>query len=131
MPAKEHVKTAQKARTLLMESYAEFLDGDDDLKACEKLWQAAAHAIAAVAQQRGWECRDDLKSLHAIVDRLAEETEEPSLISSFSALEMFRDNVEYDFMEDFQLKSARPRARKFVERILSMQESSAESKDKR
>ena len=58
MTTKEYVKTAQKARALLLESYVEFADGDDHLKACEKLWQAAAHAITAVAQQRGWECDD-------------------------------------------------------------------------
>ena len=119
MTTEEYVKTAQKARTLLLESYAEFLDGDDHLKACEKLWQSAAHAITAVAQQRGWECEDELESLHAIVDRLSAESNDTLLISSFSALQMFRDNVEFDFMEDFQLKSGRPRARKFVERILS------------
>ena len=57
------------------------------------------------------------------MDRLSEERNDPYLISSFSALQMFRDNVGYDFMEDFQFKSARPRARKFIENILSMQES--------
>lgn len=127
MTTAEHVKTAQKARTLLMESYVEFLDGDDHLKACEKLWQSAAHAIAAAAQQCGWECGDDLESLSTTVDRLSEEVDEPLLKSSFSALEMFHDNIEYDFMEDFQLKSARPRALRFIERILSLHELPADS----
>ena len=121
MTTKEHLKTAQKARALLFEAYVEFADGDDHLKACEKLWQSAAHAIAAVAQQRGWECGGDWESLYAVLDRLSEEISDPYLISSFSALQMFRDNVEYDFMEDYQVKSARPRARKFIENILSMQ----------
>ena len=66
MPTKEYVKTARKSRAVLMDAYVEFLDGDDDLKACEKLWQAAAHAITAVAQQRGWECGDDPESLNDI-----------------------------------------------------------------
>ena len=122
MTTKEHVKTARKARTLLFEAYVEFLDGDDHLKACEKLWQSAAHAIAAVAQQRGWEYRDDPESLNDIICRLGEERGETYLISAFSALKMFRDNVDYDFMEKFQIKSARPRARRFVEHILSLSE---------
>ena len=122
MTTKEHVKTAQKARTLLFEAYVEFLDGDAPLKACEKLWQSAAHAIAAVAQQRGWDYKDDPESLNDIICRLGEEQDEPYLISAFSAAKMFRDNVEYDFMEDFQYKSARPRARRFVEHILSFSE---------
>ena len=48
MPTEEYVKTAQKARALPLEAYVEFADGDDHLKACEKLWQSAAHAVAAV-----------------------------------------------------------------------------------
>ena len=123
MADKEYAKTAQKARDLLFEAYVEFADGEDHLKACEKLWQSAAHAIAAVAQQRGWECGDDFESLSAAIDRLSEEIEDPYLMSSYSSVEMFRDNIEYDFMEDFQIKSGRPRARKFIEKILSMQES--------
>ena len=126
MTTKEYVKTAQKSRDLLFEAYVEFADGDDHLKACEKLWQSAAHAIAAVAQQRGWECDGGWESMYAVLDRLSEEAQEPYLISSFSAAQMFRDNVEYDFMEDFQIKSARPRARKFIEKILSMQELSVD-----
>ena len=70
MTTKEHVKTAEKARSLLFDAYVEFLDGDDRLKACEKLWQSAAHAITAVAQQRGWECGDDWESFYAVLDRL-------------------------------------------------------------
>ena len=128
MTTKEYAKTAQKARDLLFEAYVEFADGDDHLKACERLWQSAAQAIAAVAQQRGWECGDDWESLYAVIDRLAEESNDPYLISSFSASQMFRDNVEYDFMEDFQVKNARPHARKFIEKILSMQESPADGK---
>ena len=130
MLAKEHIETAQKARALLLEAYVEFLDGDDHLKASEKLWQAAAHAITAVAQQRGWEC-DGSESLSAAIDRLAEELDEPLLSASFSAIKMFRDNIEYDFMEDFQLKSARPRARRFIERVLSLHELSADSDSER
>ena len=131
MPTKEYVKTARKSRVLLMDAYVEFLDGDDHLKACEKLWQSAAHAITALAQQRGWECADSWESLYAVLDRLSEETNEPSLISSFSGLQMFRDNVEYDFMEDFQIKSARPRARRFIEKILAMPELSADGNGER
>ena len=125
MTTKEYVKTAQKARALLLEAYVEFADGDDHLKACGKLWQAAAHAITAVAQQRGWECENP-ESLNDIIDQLAEEKNDPYLISAFSSIKMFRDNVEFDFMEDFQIKSARPRTRRFVEYMLSLQESATD-----
>ena len=121
MPTKEYVKTAQKARVFLWEAYVEFLDGDDHLKACEKLWQSAAHAITAVAQQRGWEC-GDLESLCAAADRLSQETENPLLASEFDIADTFRANVDLDFMEDFQLKGSRPRVRHFVECVLSLPE---------
>lgn len=130
MSTAEYAKTAQKARALLLEAYVEFADGDDHLKACERLWQSAAHAVAAVAQQRGWRYSDDPESLNNIIIRLSVEQDEPNLVSAFSAIKIFRDNVEYDFMEDFQYKSARPRARKFIERVLSMQEPSANGEAK-
>ncbi len=119
----KHTQTARKARAFLLEAYVEFADGDDHLKACDKLWNAAAHAITAVAQQRGWE-HGNLASLHTAVNRLADELEEPLLSSCFSSVKIFRDNVEFDFMEDFQLKSSRPRARYFIERMLSLLEPS-------
>ena len=121
MATKEYAKTAQKAQDLLFEAYVEFADGEDHLKACEKLWQSAAHAIAAVAQQRGWE-HGDLESLSAAADRLSEETENPLLASEFDVADTFRANVDLDFMEDFQLKGSRPRVRHFVECVLSLPE---------
>ena len=124
MPTKEYVKTARKARQFLLDAYAGFADGDDCRPACEKLWQAAAHAIAAVAQQRGWPC-GSAEARYAAVSRLAEELDEPLLSSCYSAVKMFRDNAEFEFMEDFQLQSSRPRARYFIERMLSLLEPSA------
>ena len=122
MTAREYVTAAQKSRSLLFDAYVEFADGDDRPKACEKLWQSAAHAIAAIAQQRGWEYSDAPEMLNDIICRLADEQDDQYLISAFSAVKMFRDNIDYDFMEDFQIKSASPRARKFIETILSMRE---------
>ena len=119
MPTKEHVKTARKARQFLLDAYAEFADGDDCRPACEKLWQAAAHAIAAVAQQRGWP-HGGAEARYAAVNRLAEELDDELLSSCYSAVKMFRDNAEFGFMEDFQLQSSRARARYFIERMLSL-----------
>ena len=119
MTTKEYVKTAQKARALLFDAYVEFLDGDDRLKACEKLWQSAAHALTAVAQQRGWEC-GGTHALYKAVRRLADELDEEILFLQFDAADTFRINVEYDFLEDFQLKGNRKDVRLFVERVLSL-----------
>ena len=105
----------------LLDAYAEFADGNDHLKACNKLWQAAAQALTAVAQQRNW-LHQTPESRHAIATRLANELNDPLLSSCFPAIKSFRDNAELDFMEDFQRKSALPRARYFIERILSQLE---------
>lgn len=121
MTAEEYVKTAHKARASLLEAYVEFADGDDHLKACQKLWDAAAHAVTAVAQQRGWK-HGDLESLYAAANRLSEELEDPLLASEFSIADSFRTNADIDYMEDFQLKSSRPYVRHFIESALALSE---------
>ena len=49
----EHRETAQK---FLIEA-DEFFEQGDDLQGAEKMWGAAAHAVIAVCQQRGWRHR--------------------------------------------------------------------------
>ena len=121
MPTKEYVQTAQKARQFLLAAYAEFADGDDCRPACEKLWQAAAHAIAAVAQQRGWP-HGSPEARYAAVNRLAEELDDEMLLLQFDVADTFRVNAEYGFMEDFQLPGNRRDVHLFIERVLSLPE---------
>ena len=118
MHTNEHIQTALD---FLAKSDRYFAEGNDHLKACQKLWQAAAHAITAVAQQRGW-AHAGPDDLNRAVKRLTEDLDEPLLSSCFASVKMFRDNVEFDFMEEFQLKSARPRAGHFIDRMLSLLE---------
>ena len=47
---------SQTARDFLTASDEEFASGDH-LQASEKLWGAATHAVMAVADKRGWQCR--------------------------------------------------------------------------
>ena len=117
MHINEHIQTALD---FLAKSDRYFAEGDR-LQGSEKLWAAAAHAITAVAQQRGWPYAgpDDL---NRAVKRLADDLDEPLLSSCFASVKMFRDNVEFDYMEEFQLKSARPRASHFIDRMLSLLE---------
>ena len=49
----EHRETARK---FLIEA-DEFFEQGDDLQGAEKMWGAAAHAVIAVCQQRGWRHR--------------------------------------------------------------------------
>ena len=50
MIVEEHKDTARK---FLRDAEREFAAGEN-LQASEKMWGAAAHAIMAVAQDRGW-----------------------------------------------------------------------------
>ena len=121
MLTKEYVKTAQKARQFLLDAYVEFADGSDCRPAGEKLWQAAAHAITAVAQQRGWPCGSP-EARYAAVNRLAEELNDELLILQFDVADTFRVNAEYGFMEDFQIPDNRRDVHLFIERVLSLPE---------
>ncbi len=64
----EHRETAQ---TFLREADEYFRLGDD-LQGAEKMWGAAAHAVIAVCQQRGWRHRSH-RAMSEAVERLAEE----------------------------------------------------------
>ncbi len=64
----EHRETAQ---TFLREADEYFRLGDD-LQGAEKMWGAAAHAVIAVCQQRGWRHRSH-PAMSEAVGRLAEE----------------------------------------------------------
>ena len=64
----EHRETA---REFLSEADEYFRQGDD-LQGAEKMWGAAAHAVIAVCQQRGWRHRSHPAMTEA-VERLAGE----------------------------------------------------------
>ena len=116
----------QKAQEFLAVSDAEFAKGDD-MQASEKLWGAAAHAVMAVAQQRGWPYGKHY-ALKVAVQRLAHECApdgdplSDALVSEFTTAESFHANFYHDFMEDFQIETGRPIVRRFVNRVLGMVE---------
>ena len=78
MLTQEHTQTA---RDFLIASDREFAAGDI-LQGSEKLWGAAAHAVMALAQQRGWRFGDH-RSLRAAANRLSDELREPVIASDF------------------------------------------------
>ena len=61
---------SQTARDFLTASDEEFAAGDH-LQASEKLWGAATHAVMAVANQRGWECRSH-RAMKNVIRQVAE-----------------------------------------------------------
>ena len=68
MGVAEHRETA---RTFLREADEYFRQGDD-LQGAEKMWGAAAHAVIAVCQQRGWRHRSHRDMSNAVTQLCAE-----------------------------------------------------------
>ena len=111
----EHVETA---RRFLDES--DTLFGERDvLQGSEKVWGAAAHAMMAVAQQRGWPY-DSHGSLKQAARRLSDESDDPFIGDRFAVAEKFHINFYHHGMEDFQIEGDRPRVRALVERLLTL-----------
>ncbi len=110
---------AQTARDFLEASDREFAAGDR-LQASEKLWGAAAHALMAVMQERGWSGTSH-RALSFSAQRLAREYDDHSIGDEFGLAEKFHRNFYHDFMEDFEMDADRPRVHDFVERVLALE----------
>ena len=117
MLTQEHTQTAQD---FLVASDREFAAGDI-LQGSEKLWGAAAHAVMAIAQQRGWRFGDH-RALQSAADRLADELREPRLSEQFSVAQKFHANFYHDFMQDHEINRDRPAVHRFVNRVLLLPE---------
>ena len=115
MLVEEHVQTA---RTFLDEADTLFAEGDV-LQASEKVWGATAHAVMAVAQQRGWPYESH-RSLKNAAGRLSSETGDPSIGDRFAVAEKFHINFYHHGMEDYEMDDDRPRVRGLVAQLLSL-----------
>jgi len=117
MNVREHIETA---RYFLAESKREFAAGDD-LKGSRKMWDAAECAVSAVALARGWE-HSRHEDLFAAAIMLPSEFDDSAFVGGFAVAEKFRENAEYDFMEDFQYDDDRKIVQDFVARTLALME---------
>ncbi len=115
MTAAEHVETA---RVFLAQSNAEF-DAGDPLQGAEKLYGAATHAVSANAQQRSWEYHSH-RAMKNAVYRLADELDDLSVISGFSAAEKFHRHFFHQIMEPYEIEGERPAVHAFVHRMLDL-----------
>ena len=103
---------AQTATGFLADSDREF-DAGDTLQASEKLWGAAAHAIMAVAQQRGLEYgthRTLINAARAVADSVDDER----LRSGILAAQHFHSNFYNGTMEPEDIEYDRPLVHRFV-----------------
>ncbi len=72
---------SQRSRRLLAQGLEELAKGDH-LQGSEKLWGAAAQMVKGVADSRGW-LHDSHGSLFAVVNRLAQELNDPGVRTAF------------------------------------------------
>ncbi len=105
------------ARDFLEASSREFAAGDNR-QGSEKLWGAAAQAVIAMSQERGWSYGNH-GALKNATERLTAEYDDPSIRTGFLAAEKFHANFYHDFMEDFQLSIDRTVVHDFVEQMLT------------
>lgn len=96
----------------------EFAAGDN-LQGSEKMWGAAAHAVMAVAQHKGWPFGSH-QALKVAADRLTSEYDDPALAAGFSVAQKFHANFYHDFMEPDDIRRDRPTVANFVARLRAL-----------
>ena len=107
----------QAAQDFLEASDREF-DAGDNRQASEKLWGAATQMVIVMAEERGWDYGGH-HAMKVVVNRLAAEYQDESIVNWFSIAEKFHANFYHNFMGDYQLESDRPVVHRFVERMLA------------
>ena len=121
MLVRDHTQTAQE---FLATSDREFAAGDT-LQASEKLWGAAAHAIMAVAQQRGLEHgthRALVNAARTIADAVDSELIRVEMRLGISAARHFHSNFYNRTMEPEDLEYDRPLVHRYVALMLALLE---------
>ena len=115
MQTQEH---AQTALDFLEKADRHFAEGDQ-IQASEKLWGAAAHAVMAVALERGWPYTSHPATKRA-AERLAEEHGDPLIASNFGVAEKYHRDFYHLFMEAEEWTTDRPKVRDLVSRVLAL-----------
>ena len=110
---REHARAAQDA---LQSAEAEFTSGDTSTGS-DALWQAAVHAVTAVARERGWPS-DGHQAVKTAADRLA--GGDHATIAGFFAAQQFHANATHDFMEPDDIARGLPVVQNFVQRVLAL-----------
>ena len=111
----EHARAAQDS---LQSAEAKFAAGDTTAGS-DRLWQAAVHAVTAVARQRGWPS-DGRREVKTAADRLA--AGDAVIIAGFFAAQQFHANAAHDFMEPDDVARGRPLVEDFVQQALALLE---------
>ena len=109
---------AGAARDSLRSAEAHFAAGDN-AAGSDRLWQAAIHAVTAVARERGWPS-DGHQAVKTAADRLA--ASDPAVSAGFFAAQQFQANATHDFMEPDDITRGLPLVQGFVQQVLALLE---------
>lgn len=86
-----------------------------------QIWEQVETAVRDLAIRRGWP-HENFEDLDLAVRRLDEEFSKPyrHYWTGFHACLLLMDNVKFDFMEMWEVKSSQRRAEKFIEELRSV-----------
>ncbi len=94
----------------------EELQSGDTLQASEKAWGAAAHAMKAAAESRGWEHRTH-RLLFDVAARIADETGDPELFGLFKEASALHQNFYEGWESDYTVQKSIERVKRLVEKM--------------
>ncbi len=108
----EHLRIS---RQFLRQAQAEFAEGDR-LQASEKAWGAAAHAVKAVAEQRGWQ-HNGHRYLFEAIDRIFRETDDSQIRDLFRTANSLHMNFYENWQTDDFVQDGIERVEVLVEKL--------------
>ena len=89
---------ADTSRVMMGQAGVELAKGDS-LQASDKGWEAAAHAVKAIAEGRGWQ-HTSHRDLFNVARRLANETGQPELMERFMTANGLHINFYEGWLDD-------------------------------
>ena len=112
-------QTYQDAAYHLLAQAESELAAGDTRQAAEKGWGAAAQAVKAASEQRGW-THDSHRLLHRAVARLVEETADEQIQNLFAIAALLHINFYEDWLDDPSVRRALVAIGEFVDLIAGL-----------
>jgi len=97
------------------QSQVELAKGDT-LQASEKAWGAAAHAMKAAAENRGWK-HGTHRLLFDAAARIADETGDPEFFDLFKVASALHQNFYEGWESDYTVQKSIERVKRLVEKM--------------
>ena len=106
------------AHHLLAQAESELAAGDTR-QASEKAWGAAAQAVKAASDVRGWP-HDSHRLLFVSINRLFDETADRSLVELFAVTHHLHVNFYEDWLPEWMVRQGIVAAERLVERLANL-----------